>query len=453
MLWGKGHILPHLLEQTLNMATQAPQEPASSDPSRPTTSRPRQSSLSTLKDYKDFRLVWAGNFIALAGQWIQMFSIGWLVLLLTDGNAVLTGTVIAIRALPILFIGPWAGVLADRVDRRKVVMATQAVMAVAACSFAFLVIASDLETDPVTGPIRPWHPFLYMIISGITHSIIQPVRQAMVANTVPRHALTSALALNGMVYPSTRIIAPAIGGFIIATLGFNWNFFLEALAYVGIIVLLMPVKLPYRTEASGRRSSPLRSMQEGLAYVWRQKVILQLIIMLLIPNIVFQPLIFLLPVFTTEVLGKEAATGGILAAAMGVGGVVAAVIIAGVGFVIPRGLVTFIGLAGGSLFVILFSLVPWWIASFAFLMGLGFCQYAFRVANSTLIQTTVPDELRGRVMSIYMLDNGIMPVATLLLGLLIYVWSPTAAFTLFGSLALGATLMMALGFKQVLRLD
>lgn len=435
------------------MATQAPREPASPDPPRPATSQPRQSSLTTLKSYKDFRLVWVGNFIALGGQWIQMFSIGWLVLLLTDGNAVLTGTVIAIRALPILLIGPWAGVLADRVDRRKVVMATQAVMAVAACLFALLVVASDLGTDPVTGPLRPWHPFLYMIISGIAHSIIQPVRQAMIANTVPRHALTSALALNGMVYPSTRIIAPAIGGLIIATLGFNWNFFLEALAYVGIIVMLIPVKLPYRTNTSGPQSSPLRSMQEGLAYVWRQKIILQLIIMLLIPNIVFQPLIFLLPVFTTEVLDKEAATGGILAAAMGVGGVVAAVIIAGTGFIIRKGLVTFIGLAGGSLFVVLFSLVPWWIASFAFLTGLGFCQYAFRVANSTLIQTTVPDELRGRVMSIYMLDNGIMPVATLVLGLLIHIWSPSAAFTLFGSLALGATLIMALGFKQVRRLD
>ena len=137
------------------MATQAPREPANPDPSRPATSQPRQSSLTTLKSYKDFRLVWAGNFIALGGQWIQMFSIGWLVLLLTDGNAVLTGTVIAIRALPILFIGPWAGVLADRVDRRKVVMATQAVMAVAACLFALLVVASDLEADPVTGPLRP----------------------------------------------------------------------------------------------------------------------------------------------------------------------------------------------------------------------------------------------------------------------------------------------------------
>ena len=432
------------------MTTQVPRDSATPEPSRTATRSSRQSSLSTFKDYKDFRLIWAGNFIALGAQWIQMFSIGWLVLLLTDGNAILTGTVIAIRALPILVIGPWAGVLADRMDRRKVVMATQAFMVVSACSFAFLVLASDLEADPITGPIRPWHP---MIVSGIAHSIIQPVRQAMIANTVPRHVLTSALALNGMVYPTTRIISPAIGGLIIATLGFNWNFFLEAVAYVGILVMLLPVKLPYRTETSGPRSSPLRSLEEGLAYVWRQKIILHLIVMLLIPNIVFQPLIFLLPVFTTEVLGREAATGGILASAMGVGGVVAGVIIASIGFPIRRGLVTFLGLAGGSLFVVLFALLPWWIASFAFLTGLGFCQYAFRVANSTLIQTSVPDELRGRVMSIYMLDNGIMPVATLLLGLLIHVWTPAPAFALFGALALVATGSMALGFHQVRRLE
>ena len=93
------------------------------------------------------------------------------------------------------------------------------------------------------------------------------------------------------------------------------------------------------------------------------------------------------------------------------------------------------------------------MASFAFLTGLGFCQYAFRVANSTLIQTSIPDQLRGRVMSIYMLDNGIMPVATLLLGLLIHLWSPAAAFAIFGVLALAATVLMALGFHQVRRLE
>ena len=159
--------------------------------------------LFTAKIYKDFRYIWAGNFVAIGAQWLQLFTIGWLVHHLTDGNAMLTGTVVGIRTLPVLIIGPWAGVLGDRLDRRKLVMVTQSVMAVAAIAFAGLVIATDLEAEEITGPLQWWHPFVYMTVAGIAHTIIQPVRQAMVANTVPRHALASALSLNGMVYPST----------------------------------------------------------------------------------------------------------------------------------------------------------------------------------------------------------------------------------------------------------
>ena len=142
--------------------------------------------------------MWVGNAFAMGAQWLQILTIGWLVLKLTEGNAVLTGTSVAIRTLPVLLISPWAGVLADRVDRRKLVMSTQVLMAAAATCFAFLVGASDLDAPTVSGPLLWWHPFVYMVISGIGNSIVQPVRQAMVANTVPRQDLTSALVLNGL---------------------------------------------------------------------------------------------------------------------------------------------------------------------------------------------------------------------------------------------------------------
>ena len=227
-------------------------------------------SLEVLKRYRDFRLIWAGNFAAQSVQWLQMLTIGWLVLHLTAGNALLTGTVVGIRALPVLLVGPWAGVLADRMDRRKLVMISQAAMALVACGFAFLVLATDLDSDPVSGPLRWWHPFVYMIFSGIAHAIIQPVRQAMVANTVPRQALTAAFALNGMVYPFTRILAPAVGGVLIATLGFKVNFFLETVAYLGIVLSLLPAKLPYRTDAPRQRESALKSLVDGIRYVGRE---------------------------------------------------------------------------------------------------------------------------------------------------------------------------------------
>lgn len=435
------------------MATDLPgrQSPTAAPP------RPRavawQSSWATVKEYRDFRLVWLGNFVAQGGQWLQFLTVGWLTLELTEGNALLTGTVVAVRSLPVLVVGPWAGVLADRVDRRKLVMATQVGMAGAACLFAFLVMATDLEADPVSGPLRWWHPFVYMVFTGLAHSVLQPVRQAMIANTVPRRALTSALALNGMVYPSTRIVAPAVGGLLIAALGFKWNFFLEATAYLAMVLLLLPVKLPYREEAARQRVSAFDSMKDGMRYVWRERSIVQLMVLGFIPNFVLQPLVFMLPVFTTEVLGRGAATGGLLASAVGIGGVAAAVMVAAVGFIFRKGMTTFYGLIGACCFVLLFAQSAWLLASFAFLVGMGFFQYVFRVANSTLVQTIVPDALRGRVMSIYMLDHGFTPLATLLIGLIVHLWNPSGAFTVIGAVSLGLSVVMALAFRQVRRLE
>ena len=410
--------------------------------------------ISTAKLYRDFRYIWAGNFVAIGAQWLQLFTIGWLVHHLTGGNALLTGSVVGIRTLPVFVVGPWAGVLGDRVDRRKLVMVVQSVMAVAAAGFAVLVILTDLDAEEITGPLLWWHPFIYMTIAGVAHTVIQPVRQAMVANTVPRNALASALSLNGMVYPSTRIIAPAIGAVLVASLGFKWNFFIEALLYVAIVLLLIPVRLPYRTERrGGGHASAFSSLKSGLSYVKNEKRILQLIVMSLVPNLLFQPVIFFLPVFTVDVLGRDIGAGGALAAAVGVGGVVAAVFVAGIGYLMRKGLAVFLGLISGCAFILLFSQSHWLWVSFAMLTGLGFSQYVFRVANSTLIQTVVPDEFRSRVMSIYMLDHGITPMATLLIGLFIDFWDPAWVFTVISSVSLALASAQAIFFRSTRELE
>ena len=435
------------------MATNAPRSEAAAESPR----RRRIAGLdaiSTAKLYKDFRFVWAGNFVAIGAQWLQLFTIGWLVHHLTGGNALLTGTVVGIRTLPVLLIGPWAGVLGDRVDRRKLVMVVQSVMAVTATGFAVLVILTDLDAEEITGPLLWWHPFVYMTIAGIAHTIIQPVRQAMVANTVPREAMASAFALNGMVYPSTRIIAPAIGAILVASLGFKWNFLIEAVLYVVIVLLLIPVKLPYRTEArAGGHGSAFSSLVSGLRHVKDDKRILQLIVMSLIPNLLFQPVIFFLPVFTVDVLGRDIGAGGALAAAVGLGGVFAAVFIAGIGYLMRKGLAVFVGLITGCAFILLFSQSQWLWVSFAMLAGLGFSQYVFRVANGTLIQTVVPDAFRSRVMSIYMLDHGITPMATLLIGLFIELWEPSWVFTVMAAVSLVMTIVQAVFFNSTRQLE
>jgi MFS family permease len=176
-------------------------------------------------------------------------------------------------------------------------------------------------------------------------------------------------------------------------------------------------------------------------------------VMSLIPNFVFQPLAFVLPIFTTEVLGRGAASGGLLAAAIGGGGIFAAAIISGVGYVFRKGVTSFIGLIGGCAFILIFAQSHWFWASMLLLGGLGFCQYVFRVGNSTMLQTIVPDNLRGRVMSIYFLDNGFTPLATLLISLLVHVWNPSGAFTVIAAVSLSLALLQLLTFRIARRLE
>lgn len=433
------------------MSTNSPQAQTQTAPAKRRWSS-RLDTFQTARRYRDFRLIWIGNFFAQGAQWIQILTIGWLVLKLTDGNALLTGTVIGIRTFPVLFIGPWAGVLADRIDRRKVIVVSQLFMAAAATAFAVLVITTDLDADTPTGPLKWWHPFIYMAIAGVAHSVIQPVRNAIVANTVPREALASALALNGIVHPTARIMAPAIGGIIIATLGFNWNFLIEAAAYLIMVALMIPVRLPFRAPEPGRQVSMLAGLRDGISYVWGEKTVLHLIVMSFIPNLVFTPLVFVLPVFTTEVLGRGADSGGILAAASGAGGMVAAVVIATAGFVLRKGIATFLGLLGGCLCVLLFAQSTSYLVSLAALGGLGACQYVFRVGNGILIQTIIPDSLRGRVMSIYQLDNGFVPLATLVISWMIHIWNPRDVYTVIAILSIGLVILQWLAFRQVRRL-
>jgi hypothetical protein len=194
-------------------------------------------------------------------------------------------------------------------------------------------------------------------------------------------------------------------------------------------------------------------MGEGLRYVVRERRILQLITMSMIPNFVFQSLVFLLPIFTTEVLGRGPGSGGVLASAVGVGGLMAGVIIALRGYIFRKGLVTLAGLVGGCFFVLLFAQSHWYLISILTLCGLGFCQYIFRVGNSTLMQLVTPDELRGRVMSIYMLDHGLTPLATLLISVYIHYWNPSGAFTVVASVSLGLAILQLIFFRAARQLE
>ena len=355
------------------------------------------------------------NFFANTAQWLQLLSVGWLVRDLTDSFASSGLLVVAVggmTTLPTLIVGPWAGVLGDRVNRRKLVMAVQSFMTVAAITFAFVVHSGHIEW---------WHAYIYVFVSGICWSISITMRQTLVANTVPREALVNAYASNTLTITGTRMIGPFIGGVLITTIGFTWNFAIEASLYAATVLAFWPMKTPFlQHRPADSNASPLSDFLEGLRYVRKQeRVIWNLMVVGLIPNVLLHPVWFVLPVFTVEVLHRTADTGGVLLAVTGFGGLLSALTIASVGFGANRGLICLWAVLVSSAAVVLFAYSPWLVPA-AILIGLmSLAQATFRTSSSTLIQSMVPDHLRSRITSLHLYSQGFVFMSSLAVGLLV----------------------------------
>ncbi|MCH7800840.1 MAG: MFS transporter [Chloroflexi bacterium] len=385
--------------------------------------------------YRDFRFLWVGNFFANNAQWLQLLTLGWLMARLTEGepnSALLVVSIGGINTLPGLLVGPWGGVLGDRVDRRKLIMSIQGFMAVFAFGFALLVYADAVQV---------WHVYGYALVSGACLSVTQPMRQALIANTVAPAAIPNAYATNTLTIPGTRMIGPFVGGILVATLGFFWNFTIESLLYVAMIVAYWPMKTPFTMKRRSTNVTGLRGvfsdLAEGFRFVWSgNRSLLFLILLTIVPNTVLQPVMFLLPVFTTEVLGRGAEVGGFLLATSGFGGFVMALMIASFGFVFRRGMVCLATAIISSIFVLALAQSVWLPMALVVIAMFSGSQTAIRTANGSLVQSLVPDELRARVTSIQRYGQGFVVGSSLLVGWLSGVFSIRIVMTALGILGL-----------------
>ena len=264
----------------------------------------------------------------------------------------------------------------------------------------------------------------------------------------------NAFALSAMTVTVNRLAGGLLGGLLITTVGIQWNFFVEAGAYVGTALLLIPMKTPYQQASTARFSSVMANFKDGFRYIWQDnRIILHLIVLGLILNAVFIPIPALLPAYTSKVLAADAGVGGYLLAAQGVGGITATVAIASIGFVIKKGNLGLICLVLGSISVIVLAQSHWLTLSIAMLIILGISQSTFIVSTQTLIQSMVPDTLRGRITSIYMLEFGLGPIAIILIGILMDLTTVPIALTIVASVSLALSLVFLGTFKQVRGLE
>jgi MFS family permease len=290
---------------------------------------------------------------------------------------------------------------------------------------------------------------VFSFLMGCGFAMNAPVRQSLIANTVPRNELGNAIALNSAAINATRIIGPAVGGILIVAFGVAGNFLLQAGLYLCMVVVIFPMKAPFRDTLSAGKETALSSLKEGVHYVWSNKTVLGLMMLNFIPSLFVMPILQIMPAFTAEVLHAKANIYGYLMTSFGIGALLATLTMASFGNMVRSGWLGIVAMSSAAIFVILFSQsTNLWVA-FSLLAALGFSQLIFRVNNNTLVQTLAPDSLRGRVMAIYQMDHALMPLSASALGVCADLFSVPTSIAVSGILCLAVMGVLMAGIKQI----
>ncbi len=378
----------------------------------------RTSALAALR-YRDFRLFWFGLLVSNIGTWMQMFGQGYLVVLLAvrDGVPQLAplylGLVGLARAIPGLALGLFGGALADRTDRRRLLLVTQSAAAITAAILATLAITDKINIVEI---------LLLGALNSTIFAFDAPTRQSMVPRLVPERDLMSAIGLNSAAFNGPQIIGPVIGGLLFApfagtpTFGAGLLFYVNAVSYLAVVVALLKMK-PVQVVGTSGEVSMLDSIREGLAYV-RQDVVVRWIVLLAATTALFaRPYIQLLPAVAHELLHVGAVELSWMLAASGVGALLGSLATAMLGGLRRRGAVLIASAVSFGAFLALFTMQRSLLPSLPMLVLLGFSTMVFLGMANGLLQTRSPDHLRGRVMSVYtMVFMGLMPLGSMVMG-------------------------------------
>ncbi len=358
--------------------------------------------------FRNYRLFFGGQLISLTGTWMQMVAQSWLVYRLT-GSAVLLGVVGFSTQIPVFLLSSIGGAVADRVNRRRILVVTQTTAMVLAFALAFLTL---------TNRIHVWHIVCLASLLGITNAFDIPARQAFVADLVGRDNLLNAIALNSSMFNGARIIGPAIAGVLVAAIGEGWCFFLNAVSYIAVIAGLLWMQMVAAPRPLSRGSTFAR-IAEGFRFAWRARPVRALLLLLGLVSITGMPYAVLMPIFADKILHGGPRGLGLLMGASGIGALIASVTLAAQRSV--RRLPHFVAASAGSFgaCLILFSWSRSFWLSAALLVPAGFSMMVEMASSNTLIQSMVPDALRGRVMAVYsMMFLGMAPFGALLAGTL-----------------------------------
>jgi len=394
--------------------------------------------------YPSFRLLWATTVLSAGGNWIQQITLSWLAWELTE-SPIKVAVVLGLRTIALLG-SPLAGVIADRFDRRKVMMIDHLALMLIAVAFAGVILADQL---------KEWHLYAFAFVGGIGWAMNNPVRQVLVGNSVPREELTNAIALNSMGFNTMRMVGPLVGGQLIWLFGPGVNFLIQAILYVVVFFALIPYRpmsQPTRTAREPGEKGP--GLGDGFAYIAKHPTLLTLVIVTFM--LTFTMMAFIttqIPFYADRVLGDDTGRAiGYLFFSMGAGGLLGTFVLARFSTFKRKGLLSIFGVVGaGVTLLILAHIHVLWLAMILLAINQLFFNIVM-ITNNVVLQSTVPNEVRGRVIGVYMLDIGLQPAGGVIAGFLVAGTSLTIAWTVgatAGLIGVVIVILAAPGFRKL----
>jgi MFS family permease len=368
-----------------------------------------QNPFRVLLHHRNFRLYWLGQTGSQVGTWVQSVARGWLALQLTN-SAFMVAFVGFAGSIPVLLLTLYAGVIADRHAKLQLVRITQSLLLLQGALLWWFVWSGHITIA--------WLVVL-SLMNGTVNAFDIPSRQALIVELVGKEDLVNAIALNSSGFNLARIIGPAIGGALIKLVGLAWCFALDAVSYLAVLIGLFMIKLPPYSAAAESVVSPLEGLRQGIAYMRETRAVGQLMRLVAVVSVFGVPYLVLMPVEARDVLHRGAGGYGALLTSVGVGAFLGALALAGAGQGLRRGRLLAVSTCSFAALLFVFSFVrSLWLA-IPVLVLIGVSMILTTALANGLIQTVVPDALRGRIMSAYaFVFVGMAPLGYLLLGFL-----------------------------------
>lgn len=356
--------------------------------------------------HRNFQLFLSGQIVSLVGTWMQTVAEAWLIYRLT-GSSVLLGVLGLVSQIPIFILSPLAGIVVDRWPRRPVIIATQV---------SSLVLAFTLAALALTGQIRVWEIICLATLLGTVNAFDVPARQSFLIEMVGREDLLNAIALNSSMFNGARVAGPAIAGLLVAWIGEGWCFFVNGVSYFAVIAGLLMMRVG-KSRAVHNGASPIEKLREGLRFARHTKPIRAILLLVALVSFMALPFNVLMPIFADRILGGGPSAYGTLMGAVGLGAMFGALLLAMRQQLRGLGIVLAYAAGGLGISLMIFSASRWYWVSLASLTLAGFAMMTAFTASNTLIQAMVPEQLRGRLMSLYaMMFLGMAPMGSLVAG-------------------------------------